>query len=114
MKPAEDEGSSREKQQSVGELVDLVGYGCFQHFLMFQCGMVWMADAMEMMLMSYLLPRVKQEWNLSKTQEADIMTFTFFGMLIGGVRGGYRARAGGVLTSRLTGSALRCGLPLLQ
>ena len=35
------------------------------------------------MLMSYLLPRVKQEWNLSRTEEADIMTFTFFGMLVG-------------------------------
>jgi len=31
----------------VGELVDLVQYGRFQHILMFQCGMVWMADAME-------------------------------------------------------------------
>lgn len=84
MKPSDEQDDGpHQKTFHVGELVDVIGYGYFQHVLMFQCGMVWMADAMEMMLMSYLLPRVKQEWNLSKTEEADIMTFTFFGMLIG-------------------------------
>lgn len=68
---------------NVGDVIDAAGYGMYQHGLMFLCGAVWMADAMEMMLMSFLLPRVRDEWNLTDTEEADIMTFTFLGMLIG-------------------------------
>jgi hypothetical protein len=61
-------------EYNVGDVIDAAGYGMYQHGLMFLCGAVWMADAMEMMLMSFLLPRVRQEWNLTDAEEADIMS----------------------------------------
>ena len=33
---------------------------------MFMCGALWMADAMEMMLLSFLLPELKKEWERKK------------------------------------------------
>jgi len=92
---------------SVGDVIDAAGYGNFQHFLMILCGSVWMADAMEMMLMSFLLPRVREDWKLTDVEEADIMTFTFLGMLVGAYAWGifsdkYGRRKGYLATAAFT------------
>lgn len=38
--------------------------------IVFVCGMYWAADAMEMMIMSYLLPAAKQEFGTNSTVES--------------------------------------------
>lgn len=47
------------------------GFGRFQGALLFYTGLAWAADAMEMMLLSFLGPAVRCSWNLSATQVSD-------------------------------------------
>lgn len=89
LEPIADEDCIIGLKYYVGDVIDLAGYGNYQHWLMVLCGAVWMADAMEMMLMSFILEAVKKEWDLSDTMEANIMTFTFLGMLVGAYAWGY-------------------------
>jgi len=44
------------------------GFGVFQLLLLFYAGLAWAADAMEMMLLSFLGPAVRCDWGLSATQ----------------------------------------------
>ena len=47
------------------------------------CGATYMADAMEIMLISYLSPIVGKLWSLSPVEEASLMAVVFGGELIG-------------------------------
>ena len=60
------------------------GIGWFQFRLLFLTGFVWAADAMEMMLLSFLLPTLAKEWDLSSIVVSFVGAIVFFGMLIGG------------------------------
>lgn len=44
------------------------GFGWFQVLLLLYAGLAWAADAMEMMLLSFLGPAVRCDWGLSATQ----------------------------------------------
>eukprot|EP01083_Nonionella_stella_P232144 819221_1 len=61
------------------------GVGLFQVRLLFLTGAVWAADAMEMMLLSFLLPTLAKELYLSCIIVSFIGSIVFFGMLIGGI-----------------------------
>eukprot|EP00761_Pharyngomonas_kirbyi_P014428 gb/GECH01014458.1/.p1 GENE.gb/GECH01014458.1/~~gb/GECH01014458.1/.p1 ORF type:complete len:539 (+),score=114.73 gb/GECH01014458.1/:1-1617(+) len=65
------------------QAVEEAGFGWFQIKLLFLCGFVWMADSMEMMLLSLFLPVVKEEWDLEDWEEAFVTSVVFVGMLIG-------------------------------
>ena len=67
----------------INDAIEHIGFGPFHYRLMALCGMVWMADSMEMMLMSFLLPAVRVAFSLTSTQEAAVGSATFAGMLIG-------------------------------
>ena len=45
--------------------------------LLLYCGCAWAADAMEMMLLSFLGPAVKCEWGLTPSQEGLITSVVF-------------------------------------
>ncbi len=60
-----------------------VGFGRFQIKLMVLCGLGWAADAMEVLLISFVIPAVRKEWNLDATQLGLLATAIFLGMLIG-------------------------------
>jgi putative MFS transporter len=47
------------------------------------CGLGWAADAMEVLLISFVLPAVGEEWGLSNTQKGLLGTAVFLGMLVG-------------------------------
>ena len=47
------------------EAVNLIGFGAYQKMLIPKCGLVRTAMAMQLMLLSFLLPTVKEEWDLS-------------------------------------------------
>ena len=65
------------------EAIDRVGLGRFQFKLMAICGAGWAADAMEVLLISFALPAIRQEWGLSTAQAGLLGTAIFLGMLAG-------------------------------
>ena len=50
---------------SVEEALVASGFGLQQWFMMFTCGLYWSADAMQLMVASYLIPALEDEWELS-------------------------------------------------
>ena len=82
--------NGEEVTYTVDEAIDAIGGGSycgvgkFQFRLLFMTGAVWAADAMEMMLLSFLLPTLEKEWDLSGTEVSFVGAIVFFGMLIGG------------------------------
>ncbi|MFZ8844666.1 hypothetical protein [Thermoflexus sp.] len=65
------------------EAIDRVGLGRFQFKLMAICGAGWAADAMEVLLISFALPAIRQEWKLTTAQAGLPGTAIFLGMLAG-------------------------------
>ncbi|BFZ04649.1 hypothetical protein BsWGS_07688 [Bradybaena similaris] len=66
---------------TVQECIDQIGFGKFQVKLSVLTGFAWMADAMEMMILSILSPALHCEWRLEGWQEALITTVVFCGMM---------------------------------
>lgn len=68
---------------TLDEALDRAGFGRFQKKLMVICGLGWAADAMEVLLISFALPAIAQEWNLNAAQKGLLGTAIFLGMLAG-------------------------------
>ncbi len=43
------------------DVIDEIGFGPFQRKLMVICGVGWAADAMQVLLISFVLPAINQE-----------------------------------------------------
>jgi MFS transporter, putative metabolite:H+ symporter len=65
------------------EAIREAGFGRFQIKLMVLCGLGWAADAMEVLLISFVIPAVGKEWNLNASQLGLLGTAIFLGMLVG-------------------------------
>ena len=63
--------------------VEALGWGKFQWQLLFQTGCCWAADSMEMMLLSFIVPMIAEQWNLTGVQKCMISVATFIGIMIG-------------------------------
>ena len=59
------------------------GFGKYQILILSYAGIGLIAEAMEMMLLSFVGPSVQLEWNLTAHQESMITSVVFVGMLIG-------------------------------
>jgi hypothetical protein len=59
------------------------GFGRFHVVLLLYCGCAWAADAMEMMLLSFLGPAVRCEWGLTPSQEGLITSVVFLARPLG-------------------------------
>ena len=70
---------------TVDEAIEMLGFGPFQVLITVFSGLLWLADAMELMLLSVLSPAVKCNWSLTPAEEATITSIVFVGFLIGGV-----------------------------
>lgn len=68
---------------TVEQAIDHVGFGTFQYLLLGYAGLAWMAEAMELMLLSFVGPAVLEEWGLSNAEESFISSAVFAGMLVG-------------------------------
>eukprot|EP01018_Ginkgo_biloba_P026871 Gb_23365 [translate_table: standard] len=68
---------------SVDDALQAVGFGKYQGLLLAYAGMGWVAEAMEMMLLSFVGPAVHSEWGLSPHQESLITSVVFVGMMVG-------------------------------
>ncbi len=65
------------------EAIERVGFGRFQKKLLFICGLGWAADAMEVLLISFAIPAISQEWKLTSAEIGLLGTAIFLGMLVG-------------------------------
>ena len=65
------------------QAIEQAGFGRFQKKLMAICGIGWAADAMEVLLISFILPAIGEEWGLSNPQKGLLGTAVFVGMLAG-------------------------------
>ena len=77
------QSKSSDKVYSVDEAINHLRFGPFQILITVFCGLLWMADAMELMILSVLSPVVGCQWDLSKSEEALITSIVFLGFFIG-------------------------------
>ncbi|ESQ48723.1 hypothetical protein EUTSA_v10020555mg [Eutrema salsugineum] len=92
---------------TVDEALVAMGFGKFQLYVLAYAGMGWVAEAMEMMLLSFVGPAVQSLWNLSAREESLITSVVFAGMLIGAYAWGIVAdkhgrRKGFIITAVVT------------
>ncbi|XP_046872798.1 synaptic vesicle 2-related protein [Hypomesus transpacificus] len=66
----------------VEDAVEAIGFGMFQWKLSILTGLSWMADAMEMMILSILAPQLHCEWKLPSLEVALLTSVVFIGMMI--------------------------------
>ncbi|RLN15695.1 hypothetical protein C2845_PM02G06970 [Panicum miliaceum] len=71
------------------DALTVMGFGKFQALVLAYAGMGWVAVAMEVMLLSFLGPVVREEWNVSPQDESILSSVVFAGMLIGAFTWGF-------------------------
>ncbi|XP_021773854.1 organic cation/carnitine transporter 7-like [Chenopodium quinoa] len=95
---------------TVDEALVTMGFGKLQFLVLAYAGMAWVSEAMEMMILSFVGPAVKYEWELSAAQESLITTIVFAGMFVGAYSFGlisdkYGRRKGFVFSAVVTCAA---------
>lgn len=63
--------------------IDQIGIGRFHYLLFLVCGIGWMADASSSSVLSYLLPKLRDEWGISTEQEGDLGSVAACGQALG-------------------------------
>lgn len=66
-------------------VLESIGYGKFQRRLLFICGLTQLADAMELLIISFLTTSVACSWDLNSGQKKMITQTVFIGMLLGSI-----------------------------
>ncbi|XP_018328933.1 synaptic vesicle 2-related protein [Agrilus planipennis] len=67
---------------TVTQAVNALGFGWFQVKLSLWTGLCWMADSMEMTILSILSPALHCYWRITRYQEALTTTVVFLGMML--------------------------------
>ena len=57
--------------------------GTFQYLIVLACGLCFAADAMEILLLSFLAVILQAEWGLTETQVDSIISVVFAGAMLG-------------------------------
>eukprot|EP01122_Echinamoeba_exundans_P000008 TRINITY_DN10004_c0_g1_i1.p1 TRINITY_DN10004_c0_g1~~TRINITY_DN10004_c0_g1_i1.p1 ORF type:complete len:536 (+),score=52.26 TRINITY_DN10004_c0_g1_i1:37-1644(+) len=79
----EEEESDSSPSFTLEQGIEEIGIGKLQWRLLFICGGWWGCDAIEIMLLSFLLPLLVKEWDLSPFSSAVVASATFFGAFVG-------------------------------
>ena len=66
---------------TITNVVNNIGFGRFQIILSFIVGLCWMADSMEMMILSILPLALQCEWGINHYRQAFLTTIVFIGTL---------------------------------
>ena len=74
--------SSPTDTYTVSHAIDALGFGSYQILLSFIVGMAYIADAMEMMLLSVLAPALHCHWQITQLQQASLTTVVFLGKFV--------------------------------
>ena len=85
---ASSEGGGEPGTYTIDEAIETVGFGKYQIAVLLMGGLCWTADAMEMLLLSYIKHPLQCEWGISDMQAASITTGVGFGMLCGSITWG--------------------------
>jgi len=92
------------------EVMDRNPVGYFQYRLLFMCGLAFMADALEVTLLSFLTACVGVDWDLSNAEKATLTGMVFLGIVLGSLFFGHFADVYGRRTSYLYSCLLiSCG-----
>ncbi|KAL3287918.1 hypothetical protein HHI36_002374 [Cryptolaemus montrouzieri] len=67
---------------TITQAVNALGFGWFQVKLSLWTGLCWMADSMEMTILSILSPSLHCDWHISRYQQALTTTVVFLGMML--------------------------------
>ncbi|KAG7366367.1 putative sugar transporter [Nitzschia inconspicua] len=67
----------------IEDAIDRLGMGRFQYSIVFACGLCFAADAMEILLLSFLAVILEAEWGLSEGQVDSIISVVFAGAMLG-------------------------------
>ena len=86
---AESAGAADMETYTTDDALTVMGFGKFQALVLAYSGMGWVAEAMEVMLLSFLGPVVREEWNVSPQDESILSSVVFAGMLIGAFTWGF-------------------------
>lgn len=68
---------------TVDTAIDTVGLGTFQYVVLTLAGLLWTAESMEMLLLSFIKQPLQCEWGITDSQAALITTSVAIGMLTG-------------------------------
>ena len=68
---------------SIEKALDLVGCGNFQYRVLLAAGLCFAADSLEVLLLTFLSPILKNEWDLTTQQSAGIVSAVFAGAMMG-------------------------------
>ncbi|KAG0475597.1 hypothetical protein HPP92_015283 [Vanilla planifolia] len=95
---------------TVDDALISMGFGKFQVLILLYSGMAYAAEAMEIMILSFIGSAVQSEWNLSPHENSIISSVVFAGMLLGAYSWGvvsdnYGRRKGFLFTALVTGGA---------
>lgn len=71
------------KTRTVDEVMEHIGVGKFQYFVFIICGISFMADAVEVSLLSFLAECLEVEWGLTEVQKSSLTSVVFVGQLFG-------------------------------
>ena len=72
-----------EKEITLDECVTQLGFGKFQVKLFLVLSVLWVADAMEIMMIGFISPALACEFNLTDSAKAVLTTMVFMGMFLG-------------------------------
>ena len=75
-------------EYTIDEAIEAIGFGRYQLAVLLMSGLCWTADAMEMLLLSYIKLPLQCEWKISDAQAAIITAGVGAGMLFGSVTWG--------------------------
>ncbi|KAK9841410.1 hypothetical protein WJX74_005255 [Apatococcus lobatus] len=93
--PQSSTGADDDSAYTVAEAIDSVGVGKFQLLMLLYVGFAWMADAMEMMILSFLGPAMRCQWKLDAGKESLITSVVFAGTMLGAYSWGWLSDAKG-------------------
>lgn len=80
--------SSNRNQQyryyvTIDDAIERIGIGRFQYQVLLAAGLCFMADSMEVLLLSFLSIVLKHDWNLSQGEMNTMISIVFAGALVG-------------------------------
>ncbi|KAL3533176.1 hypothetical protein ACH5RR_006697 [Cinchona calisaya] len=99
---------------TLDEALSAIGFGNFQALLLLYGALGWVAEAMELMILSFIGPALQSEWDLSSSKESLISTVVFAGMLIGAYLWGHISDNRGRKKGFLGAAVVNAGAGLLS
>jgi MFS family permease len=75
--------TSGPKKLTIDDCLDIIPLSYFQYRLLILCGVLFMADAMEVILLSFLTACAGETFHLNDAEMSSITSVVFLGQLIG-------------------------------